>query len=172
MNRWGNDDHGPGGDPSWLGGRDRDDQSGSTGWNSDFGSDDQKADSDFASSGSTDFGWTDPQTAEEMAPRFGDRGRGDPLPLSRDEDSPWNRDFTDRDENGRDDSPGSKVAAVLPKIVTTVISIIAAILIFKIFFGGFGGSNGFGGIFPWWILLVFGLPLLRKLGRIFRGRGD
>lgn len=107
-----------------------------------------------------------------MAPRFGDRGQGDPLPLSSDGDSPWNRDFAGSDEGGRGDSTWSRIAARGPRIFTAVIGIVIAIIFFKVFFGGSGTLGGVDGFFQWWMLLFIGIPLLRMLGRIFRGRGD
>src|SRR5699024_9606304 len=80
MKLWGSDGRGPGGDPSWLGGKDRDgaDSQGSGGWSSDFGDGAQRPDSDFGGgdfggggSGGGNFGGgTDAQAAQSMAPRF------------------------------------------------------------------------------------------------------
>src|SRR5699024_12760420 len=75
---WGSDDRGPGGDPSWLGGKARGAGSqGSGGWSSDFDDGAQRPDPDFGGGdvgggdgGAGGFGGRDAQ-AESMAPGFG-----------------------------------------------------------------------------------------------------
>lgn len=174
VNRWGNDDHGPGGDPSWLGGGDSSgaDSQGSDGWSSGFGSDDQRSDSDFGGSDSDFGGRRDPQAAEQMAPRFGGGDGDGPLPSGRDEDAPWTSSFTGQEDgaSGPNDWGVTRVIGKLGKIVPIIITVIVALVFFRVFFGGHGF---FGGFSSWWVLLFFGIPLIKKAVRVFRrGRDD
>lgn len=112
----GNDDHGPGGDPSWLGGTDRD-----------------GAGPQDTAGFSSDFGPRDDQVAEGMAPQFGERGA---LPSDREEGSPWSAAFTSSD-SGKGDDGGASLLRSLTKLFPLVVMAIFAIFVFRMFSGGF-----------------------------------
>ena len=159
MNRWGNDEHGPGGDPSWLGGKDRGGPgtgadgagtgesrpgplpSGDSTWSSDF---DSRSSSRRADQ---DFGPRSPEP-QHSAPRFGEfgddsRGRAE-------------RRYEDWESGGRSDpedrNRAGEVGKALVKMVPSVV--------FLIIFIGFFSSNGFfsHGFSFWWIALVILVP--------------
>ena len=173
MNLWGSDDRGPGGDPSWLGGKDRDgvDSQGSGGWSSDFGGGAQRPDSDFGdsdfgggSSGGGFGGSKDARAAEDMAPRFGDVTGDDAR--TKEADSPWTESFTgQRAEGSRRGRSGLSRAlgAVVPIIVLLIVGFV---------FAKVSGSGGLHGFSAWWIFMFIGLPLLNRLIRLIRKHLD
>lgn len=153
---WGNEGHGPGGDPSWLGGKDRGGDgvtprsgadgtagplpSSGDGWSSDFGagSDRRGADQDFGSSPS--------QAPEHSAPRFGAFG----------EDG---GDDSDR-ERSRPDAGGTRTPTlkqVLGALVPTIVMVVIAIVFFRADFSF------------WWIAFVVILPTIQRFARLFGG---
>lgn len=157
-NPWGNDDHGPGGEPSWLGGQDRGGGADGAGsWTSDFSSDvtsgPAPADSDFGAR-------RDPLDAEEMAPRFGkitgDEARGS----SREPQPTWTSGFGE--QSGTRTSSGRPLAAQLFGVFSSsIIFIIVAVVFFR---------SGFD---MWWIIFIVCFPLISRVGRIIRRhRGD
>lgn len=170
MNRWGNDDHGPGGDPSWLGGGDRGGEDSQGGWSSGFASDAEGSDSDVGRSDSdfgrsdSDFGRSDsdfagsrgPRAAEQMAPRFGDRAGDGPLPSDR-ESSSWTSSFTGQDSEGSR-SGRSTLSRVLGAAVPILSIVVFGIIALRIF----GGGHGFGGMGMWWVL-VFVIPVISRV---------
>lgn len=167
MNRWGNDDHGPGGDPSWLGGGDRGgaDPQGAGGWSSGFSPDSQGPDSDFAPSDSDFGGSRSPQAAEQMAPRFGDRAGEDPLPSDREGPS-WTSSFTGQDAEGSS-SGRSTLSRVLGAVVPIITIVIFGIIALRVF----GGGHGFSGFGMWWIF-VFIIPVISRVVRAIRKHLD
>lgn len=170
MNHWGNHDRGPGGDPSWLGGRDRDGEDPqSGGWSSGFASDAQGPDSGVVRSDS-DFGNSrSPRSAEQMAPRFGDHVGDGPLPSDRDAGSPWTSSFTGQDASGSG-SGRSTLSRVLGAVVPLLMIVVFGVIALRIF-GGFGG--GFSGFGSWWIVLFIGIPIVSRVIRMIRRKlGD
>ena len=170
-NLWGSDDRGPGGDPSWLGGKDRGAGSqGSGGWSSDFDDGAQRPDPDFGGGdvGGGDvsaggFGGRDAQ-AESMAPRFGDVTGDDAR--TKEADAHWSESFTgQRTEGSRRGRSGLSRAlgAVLPIVVLLIIGFAFA----KVF-----GSGGLHGFSAWWIFMFIGLPFLNRLIRRIRKHLD
>lgn len=174
-NRWGNDDHGPGGDPSWLGGGDRDGGAvpergqGSGDFSSDFTSDSLRdprssqsarpaAESDFPSAES-DYSERDKgQAAESMAPRFGDVTGDAARSEGRAQGSPWMSSFTGTSSagQGRSRRGGSLVAQLIGLLGSSVGVIIFAVIVFRM------------GFDMWWILLFVGIPLIGKIARLIR----
>ncbi|MCT1438769.1 hypothetical protein [Brachybacterium paraconglomeratum] len=161
MNLWGSDEHGPGGDPSWLGGKDRGGPgtgtdgagsaagksgplpSGDSTWSSDFGpsSARQSADQDFGS-GSSD--------SQYSGPRFGEFADDD------------RRREASQSGSGSDADRAREVGKALLKMVPTVI--------FLVIFIGFFSRSGFGGggFGFWWFALMFLVPQLTNLVKILR----
>ncbi|WP_394214804.1 hypothetical protein [Brachybacterium vulturis] len=164
-NRGGNDDHGPGGDPSWLGGEDGGgaDSPGSGSWSSDFGSDDQRSGSDVGDSDSDFGGRRDPHAAGQMAPRFGDRAGDRPLPSGGDEDSPWSSAFTGQGSESSG-SGRSTLSRLLGGVVPFLMIVIFGVIAVRVF----GGSGGIGGFGPWWIFLFIGIPIVNRVIRAIR----
>lgn len=156
MNRWGNDDHGPGGGPSWLGGGDRGGEGSQGGWSSGFASDAEGSDSDVGRSDSDFAGSRGPRVAEQMAPRFGDRAGDDPLPSDR-ESSSWTSSFTGQDSEGSR-SGRSTLSRVLGVAVPILSIVVFGIIALRIF----GGGHGFGGMGMWWVL-VFVIPVISRV---------
>lgn len=156
MNRWGNDDHGPGGDPSWLGGGDRGGEDSQGGWSSGFASDAEGSDSDVGRSDSDFAGSRGPRAAEQMAPRFGDRAGDGPLPSDR-ESSSWTSSFTGQDSEGSR-SGRSTLSRVLGAAVPILSIVVFGIIALRIF----GGGHGFGGMGMWWVL-VFVIPVISRV---------
>jgi hypothetical protein len=164
-NLWGNDEHGPGGDPSWLGGKDRDGaglpgadrrESGPDGWSSDFSSADLRGQQGGAPQpAAADFPHRrDPDAAESMAPRFGER-TGE-IPDDRDQQSPWMSSFREQDGEGRARGPGSIAGQVLALLGSSVGVIIFAVVFLRM------------GFDMWWILLIVGVPLISRVVRLIR----
>ena len=167
MNRWGSDESGPGGDPSWLGGKDRGGQgevpgfggdgqgsegvhgrndplpNGQSGWSSDFGpgSYDRRADQDFGSSSSPG------DAPEHTGPRFGSFGEG-----GVDDGSDHGRG---RDAGNSSNTPTLKqvIGGVLPMLVFVVVAIVF-----------FRADFSF-----WWIAFVIILPTIQRISRMFGG---
>lgn len=158
---WGNEGHGPGGDPSWLGGKDRGrdgvtPQSGADGkagplpdsgdgWSSDFGAGSARrsADSDFDASASPS------QAPEHSAPRFGSFGEG-------------GVDGSDREQRQLDAQVADATRTptlkqILGALVPTVAFVVIAIVFFRADFSF------------WWIAFVVILPTVRRLTRLFGG---
>ena len=162
---WGNDRHGPGGDPSWLGGKDRETAGGSadggqsSGWSSDFSSDagPPVADSDF---GDGTQGPSGPQQSSSGAlpvrgPEFGRVDEANARPSSNDGGG-WMSEFTG-DRGGRSGG-GGRTRGLLPQLLIGA-GAIAIIIFAATMTGSFSGSNiGF-------FLLVFILPIVRRLIR-------
>lgn len=155
-NRWGSDDHGPGGDPSWLGGGDRRgaEQQGAGGWSSDFGSDAQGHDSDVARSDADFAGGRDPQAAEQMAPRFGEVTGDEATTRGRDADPSWTASFTGQDAEGSE-SVRSNLGKAVGGIVPILSVVVFGVIIMRFF--DFGLS-------AWWIF-VFVIPFIRRIAR-------
>lgn len=171
-NRWGSDGHGPGGDPSWLGGGDRDGGAapergqGSGGFSFEFASD---ATSDFSrdsrsSQGArpaaeSDFPGRDRgQATESMAPRFGEVTGDAAISEDRDQGSAWASSFTGQSSEGRGRSQSGR------SLVAQVIGLLGSsvgLIVFAIFFYRMGFDM-------WWILLGFGLPLVARVARLIR----
>src|SRR5699024_2857515 len=159
-NQWGNTQHGPGGDPSWLGGKDRGDggSQSSGGWSSDFAGGAQSPDSDF---GGGDFGGgRDARAAEQMAPQFGDSVGDDAR--TEGSASPWLESFTGQQSEGS----GNRRSG-FSRILGAVVPIFV-LVIFGVFFIRFFSGFSFGGFGSWWILLFIGIPILSRLVRMIR----
>lgn len=180
MNRWGNSDHGPGGDPSWLGGKDRGGgdaaDGGSGGWSSDFSSDFSRGSSTSSTQPESDFsrgdagftGRAESPDAEQMAPRFGDRSDGDVRSSEGSGDSPWSASFTGQESAGsgsRKSGLSKALGAAVPILAVLIIGIVAVNVV-----GGFG--DGFGGFGFMWMFLFFGIPLISKVIRAIRKNLD
>ena len=149
---WGNEGHGPGGDPSWLGGKDRggdgvtprsgaEGQAGplpssGDGWSSDFGAGSGRRGAD------QDFGSSPSQVPEHSAPRFGSFGE------DRGGDS-------DRERHQPGTSRTPSVKQVLAALVPTIVMVVIAIVFFRSDFSF------------WWIAFVIILPTIRRFGRLF-----
>lgn len=161
--RWGHDGSGPGGDPSWLGGKDREGGSqGSGGWSSGFADGARSPDPDFG--GGDVGGGRGAQAAERMAPRFGDSAGDDARTTG--EGSPWLESFTSQSgEGSRDRRWGfSRVMGLVVPILMLGFVVI--------FFTGLFGDGGFGGFGSWWILLFVAIPMLGRLIRMIRRHLD
>ncbi|ASK65987.1 hypothetical protein CFK39_09315 [Brachybacterium avium] len=158
--RWGSDDHGPGGDPSWLGGADRGGAEqhgadGSGGWSSDFAADAQGADSDFGGS-------SDPLAAERMAPRFGEVTGDAARSPGGEPESPWLTGFAGLDTEDAENIQSSLRRAVRG-IVPVLLVVVFGVIVMKLFDFGFIGM---------W-LFVFLIPFLGRIFRTIRKRlGD
>ena len=150
---WGNSDHEPGGDPSWLGGKDRaPDSQSSSGWSSDFapqGS--NQPSSDFADQRAPS---ADPRAAEaeSMAPRFGAHGQeSDGAPPEQ-----WHSEFASPGKGGGSDGgQGPRLSAA--KVIGMLTSVVG-LIIFAFFALG-------AGMDLWWVILVFGVPLISRIVR-------
>lgn len=163
MNTWGNDGHGPGGDPSWLGGNDRggglpgrgdgapegEARSGGSGFSSDFSS-------DFGGGGprpTSDFD----TSADEMGPEFGTRAER-PAPRDERPDGPeWKSEFMQ--QSGLSRKKGSR--SILQMLIGLAVPVIFMIIFFTVF-----SRHGFG--FPWFVLLFMLFPLIGRFARMFR----
>ncbi|ATG56119.1 hypothetical protein CFK41_16045 [Brachybacterium ginsengisoli] len=145
----GNGDHGPGGDPSWLGGTDRarSGSQGGGGFSSDFAPDAQAPSADFGPR-------HDQQAAEEMAPQFGERGT---LPSEHDEGSPWSAGFTSND-SGRADDGGFNAGRAFRKCFPILVLVIVAVFGFRMLSGNFS----------LWFLVLFLIPFVRNAVSIIR----
>lgn len=156
-NRWGHDERGPGGDPPWLGGKDRGGTGAqdSWGWSSDFAGGAQSPDSDFGGSSSRDA-----QAAEQMAPRFGDSADDDAR--TEGADSPWMESFTGQQSEGS----GSRRSG-LSRLLGAVVPIFALVIFGVVFMRIFSGGH-FGGFGTLWILAFIGIPILGRVVRAIR----
>lgn len=162
---WGNDQRGPGGDPSWLGGKDRDTAGGgasggqSAGWSSDFSSD------PGASAADSDFGAGNPSGQDSSGalpargPQFGRVDEANARQSSQD-DGGWLSEFTgDRGERSRG---GRQSKGLGMQLLVAAISI-GIIIVAATMTGSFSGSNiGF-------FLLVFILPIIMRVIRSVTG---
>lgn len=172
MNRWGSDEHGPGGDPSWLGGKDRGGPgtgadgagsaearsgplpSGDSTWSSDFDSrrSSRRADQDFGSG---------PPRSEpgpqHSAPRFGDVADDSREGAARQYEA-WESGSGSGEAGAR----AGEVGKALLKLIPTVV--------FLVIFIGFFASNDFfrHGFSFWWVALVILVPQLINLVKTFR----
>lgn len=150
---WGNSDHEPGGDPSWLGGKDRGpDSQSSSGWSSDFApQSSNRPSSDFADQRAPS---ADPRAAEaeSMAPRFGEHGEemdGTPSEQRHSEFSSQGKG------GGSDGGQGPRLSAA--KVIGMLTSVVG--LIIFAFFAMRAGMD------LWWVILVFGVPLISRIVR-------
>lgn len=170
----GQDGRGPGGDPSWLGGTDRDGSSG-TNWSSDFGTEGSaaqgtsdggsRADSDFG--GSSDFGGdtrtggdAGPEAPSYQAPQFGD-GRGEEATgRGGDQEAGVASGVTESEESadgeGSSMSTAGKILAVLASVVGLII---VAVVVYQM------------GLDVAWLLVFGAIPLVSRAARALRGRG-
>ena len=182
----GKDDRGPGGDPSWLGGTDRDRSSGSN-WSSDFGPEDSaaqgtsdggyRADSDFGGSsdvgGGADLGgdtWSSgdtwsggdagPAAPSYQAPQFGD-GRGEEATgRGDDQEADFASGIAETEESadgeGSSTSTAGKVLGVLGAFVGLII---VAVVVYQM------------GLDVAWLLVFGAIPLVSRAARALRGGG-
>ena len=155
-NRWGSDDHGPGGDPSWLGGGDRRgaEQQGAGGWSSDFGSDAQGHDADVARSDSDFAGGRDPQAAQQMAPRFGEVTGDEARSPGGEPESPWMAGFA-----GLNTEDAENFQSTLRRAVRGIVPVLAVVVFGVIIMRFFDF-----GLSAWWIF-VFVIPFIRRIAR-------
>ena len=150
---WGNSDNEPGGDPSWLGGKDRGpDSQSSSGWSSDFApQSSNRPSSDFADQRAPS---ADPRAAEaeSMAPRFGEHGEEmDGTPPEQ-----WHSEFSSQGKGGGSDGgQGPRLSAA--KVIGMLTSVVG--LIIFAFFAMRAGMD------LWWVILVFGVPLISRIVR-------
>lgn len=189
---WGNDDRGPGGDPSWLGGKDRGGNSGGggssgSGWSSDFGSD-FGPDASRSTGGGGDFGGSPAPTfgqdsrAEHAGPEFGTRAGQAPLPSRDQQGSGWKATFTgaDAESAGAEGSgAGRKAISLVFRILFLgVFFIVALRIVFgneiaslsdgSFFSSGGGILGGTSNFFKLWILLFIGIPVVRIVRKMLR----
>ena len=169
MNQWGNDEHGPGGDPSWLGGKDRGGPgtgaegagtaesrpgplpSGDSTWSSDF---DSRSSSRRADQ---DFGPRSPEP-QHSAPRFGEFGD--------DARERAERRYEEWESGGRPDPEVRNRAAEVGKALIKAIPIVVFLVIF---FGFFARNESFRDNFSFgWIALVVLVPMLANVIKSFR----
>ena len=163
-NQRGDDAHGPGGDPSWLGGGDRNrgsDRPG--GFSSDF-SGDTAAGSDRDRSRQapdSDFGGSRPQAQtpyrpdpapERQASGFGQWMTEQQNPTDQAGQASWRPEFDGQPTAGQSRMSGKGFATRLSGWFTSAIGLV----IFAFIASQFGMNL-------WWILVVLGLPLLPKL---------
>ena len=177
-NRWGNDQHGPGGDPSWLGGKDRGGDvpsadggagqgsgaatsDGSGAPSSDFGSDfasDASSSSDFSSDFSSDSDRRGPlPSAEDMAPRFGQSAGRSPGADDAGAEQSWRSGFEDSiaNGNGRSGSSGKSPGAQIAGLLSSGVGIaIFAVIAWRV------------GFDQWWIVLFVAVPLINRVARM------
>lgn len=184
MNRWGNDEHGPGGDPSWLGGKDR----GGPGAGSGPGSEGRSA----AEAGRS------PGSGPDGRSGSGAEGRSGPLPGG---DGGWSSDFgsdssrrrgdqdfdsssrpvpehsaprfgsfgedadggdadrsRDRSDSGSDDGMRMpELKQILLGLLPIAIFIVVAIVFFRADFSF------------WWVAFFIILPTIQRVARTFGG---
>jgi len=154
---WGNEGHGPGGDPSWLGGKDRGGDgvtprsgadstagplpSSGDGWSSDFGAGSGRRGAD------QDFGSSPSQVPEHSAPRFGSFGE--------DGGDGSDREGRQLDAEVADAIRTPTLKQVLAALVPTIVMVVIAIVFFRSDFSF------------WWIAFVIILPTIRRFGRLF-----
>jgi len=145
----GNGDHGPGGDPSWLGGSDRGGSGaqGGGGFSSDFAPDAQASSADFGPR-------HDQRAAEEMAPQFGERGA---LPSEHDEGSSWRTGFASSDSDRADDG-GFDAGKAFRKFFPLLVMVIVAVSVFRMFSGNIS----------LWFLVLFLIPFVKSAVSIIR----
>lgn len=166
---WGNDQHGPGGDPSWLGGKDRETAGGgagggsSSGWSSDFSSDFSSGsaasapDSDFG--GGSQSGQSSSGALPVRGPQFGRVDDAEARRSSQD-DGGWMSEFTG-DRGGR--SGGGRQGKSLASQLFIAVVAIGIIIVAATMTGSSSGSNiGF-------FLLVFILPIIMRVIRSVTG---
>lgn len=140
---WGNSDSGPGGDPSWLGGKDRDPSpQSSSGWSSDFSSQPPP---------SGPPAQDDP--AQSMAPRFRETAEGG----DGQQQSQWHSDFTGQGHGGH--QGGRRGGRSFGAQLTGLFSSMIGLIIFAVIGYQMGMSL-------WWIILVVGIPLLSRVVRL------
>lgn len=170
----GKDGRGPGGDPSWLGGTDRDGSSG-TNWSSDFGAEDSAAqgtsdggsrtDSDFGGGsdvgdGTRSGGDAGTEAPSYQAPQFGD-GRGEEATgRGGDQDAGFASSSTGTEESAGGDGSskgiGAKILGVLGSFVGLIIAVVVAYQV---------------GIDVLWLLIFGAIPLVSRAARAIRGGG-
>lgn len=152
---WGNrNDHEPGGDPSWLGGKDRGpDPRSSSGWSSDFAPQRPSSDFDDQPAPSAD---SPAQDADSMAPRFGESGERS---VSRQDSAQWTSDFSSSRRGGRDG--GGRSSRSVKAQVTGLLGSVVGLIVFAVFAYR-------AGMDMWWALLVVGVPLINRGARILR----
>lgn len=155
-NQWGNDDHGPGGDPSWLGGGGRPDGENRAGeWSSDFSAD--AAPRSAPNAADSDFGGAQPEQAPEYSgPRFGDRIGQDPGSEDQAQGSSWLSSFSGQAASGGRN--GSRSGRPSGKRLAGWATSAIGLVIFVVIASRFGMNM-------WWVFLVFGLPMLSRLFR-------
>lgn len=169
MNQWGNDEHGPGGDPSWLGGKDRGGPgtgadgagtaesrpgplpSGDSTWSSDF---DSRSSSRRADQ---DFGPSSPEP-QHSGPRFGEFGD--------DARERAERRYEEWESGGSPDPEVRNRAVEVGKALVKAIPIVVFVVIF---FGFFARNEFFRDNFSFgWIALVVLVPMLANVIKSFR----
>lgn len=161
---WGSGDHGPGGDPSWLGGKDR----GTTGgddWSSDFGPDtgsdagargstshDSRADSDFGGGSGAD-------ASRYEGPEFGDAHGDEASGRGSEQEPGWAESFTGTDSDSGGEGSGKGVGAKVVGVLASLVGlVIFAVIAFRV------------GFDAWWIILLVVVPMITRALRAF-GKG-
>ncbi|GAA1488721.1 hypothetical protein [Brachybacterium sacelli] len=140
------DAHGPGGDPSWLGGKDRDGTSG-TGWSSGFGSE-SRADSDFG-------GDVASEAPRPQGPEFGGEAAG----RGGEQEPGWAESFTGQDDASGDEGTGKGSGAKVFGALATLVGLgIFAIVAYRM------------GFDVWWVIFFVAFPMISRLLRS-TGRG-
>ena len=160
--RGNSNDHEPGGDPSWLGGKDRG-LGGPTGaadgggWSSDFSagttSGSPRPDPDFSVP-------QEPRDAETMAPRFGRITGDEAIPAEHEEQPQWRSEF----ESATGIS-GKRGRSLLSQLLGVLGSGVGLLIFAVIFFR-------FLDVTFWWAFLLIGYPLLSRGARALRKHLD
>ena len=155
--RGNSNDHEPGGDPSWLGGKDRGpDPQSSNGWSSDFAPQrSQRPYSDFGDQPAPSAD-SPAQDADSMAPRFGESGGRS---VSRQDSAQWTSDFSSSRRGGR--AGGGRSSRSVKAQVTGLLGSVVGLIVFAVFAYR-------AGMDMWWVLLVVGVPLISRGTRILR----
>ncbi|WP_341854276.1 hypothetical protein [Brachybacterium sp. GPGPB12] len=171
MNQWGNDAHGPGGDPSWLGGKDRGGPgtgadgagtaesrpgpapSGDSSWSSDF---DSRARPVALTR--TSVRVLRIRSRKDSGPRFGEFGD--------DARERAERRYEEWESGGSPDPEVRNRAAEVGKALVKAIPIVVFLVIF---FGFFARNEFFRDSFSFgWIALVVLVPMLANVIKSFR----
>lgn len=143
---WGKDEHGPGGDPSWLGGDDR-------GTDGERDAPEASRAPEPGRRASADFAGSDLPSGEDRtrwSPSFGEDAAAHPA----------------RQPERRSGVEGFASRIDGPRLLKALGSFAIAVVFLLFFTQGFGGAGGFGssfGAFPWMFLLIAGIPVVKAL---------
>ncbi|APX33727.1 hypothetical protein BH708_14540 [Brachybacterium sp. P6-10-X1] len=168
----GKDGRGPGGDPSWLGGTDRDEPRG-TNWSSGFAAEDSaaqgtsdggyRADSDFGggadvSGAPRSGGDAGPEAPSYRGPQFGD-GRGEEAAeRGGDQEAGSTSSVTGQEESSDGEGSGTGIAAKMLGVLGSLVGLIVIVVV--------AYQMGLDGA---WLLIFGAVLLVSRVARAFRG---